>query len=298
LSIIDTNSKMLRVMACWGDKRPKDKEFELGQCWAIRRGKVHFVVNPEIDPLCPHLDHYPTYGSLCAPMSAHGEVLGMLHLCIGPKQADLSKEDQKESLETKKMLVVSIVDRYAPSLTNLRLRETLRLQSIHDPLTNLYNRRHLECSLEREARRALRHETSVGIILIDVDHFKLFNDTYSHEAGDLVLRELGAFLKKYTRGEDIACRHGGEEFTLIMPEASLENTHRRAIELWQGVKNKLRVRHHGNIYKITISLGVAVFPDHGPTVRDALNAADAALYRAKAEGRDRVAVASPVEKEV
>lgn len=291
LSILDNSYRILKVMASWGNRPAAELEFGLNDCWAFRRGKAHFVFNPEIDPLCPHLNGLPNFGCLCVPMSAQGEVLGMLHLRLG--QGNQGQLENEHGLESKRMLVVSIVERYAPSLTSLRLRETLRNQSIRDPLTDLYNRRHMWGSLIREERRAKRHRTDLGIIIIDVDHFKSFNDTYGHATGDILLRELGSFLKKYTRGEDIACRYGGEEFILILPEASLDNTHRRAEELRKGVRERLQIKRHGKILNITISLGVAVFPEHGPAADNAVSAADAALYRAKAEGRDRVVVAPP-----
>ncbi|UCF91590.1 MAG: diguanylate cyclase [Desulfobacterales bacterium] len=296
LGILNNSRKVLTTMASWGTSPVGEQEFELNQCWALRRGKVHAVVNPETTPICPHLRDWPNFGCLCAPMSAQGEVLGMLHLCIGPTDEDQSERGRVLVLESKQMLVISLVERYAPSLTSLRLRETLRNQSIRDPLTDLYNRRYMQEFLLREERRAKRHGTNLGIIIIDVDHFKAFNDTHGHEAGDILLRELGSFLKKDTREEDIACRYGGEEFTLILPEASLENTRRRAEELRLGVKEKLRVEYLGQTLRITISLGVAVYPQHGATAEDVLVAADTALYRAKAAGRDRVVLApsSPV----
>jgi diguanylate cyclase (GGDEF)-like protein len=127
--------------------------------------------------------------------------------------------------------------------------------------------------------------------MFDIDHFKHFNDTFGHEAGDTVLRVLGEFLQKRIRGEDVACRYGGEEFTLILPESSLDATRQRAQQLLQEVKC-LDLQHRGNaLSRITLSMGVAALPEHGLTAEDILRAADAALYRAKAAGRARVVVA-------
>ena len=116
---------------------------------------------------------------------------------------------------------MTVAEHIALSLANLKLHETLRSQSIRDPLTGLFNRRYMEESLEREMRRASRGRHPVGIIMLDLDHFKQFNDAFGHDAGDALLREVGAVLQRSIRGEDIACRYGGEEFTLILPEASL-----------------------------------------------------------------------------
>jgi len=184
-----------------------------------------------------------------------------------------------------------VADSVALALANLKLRETLRHQSIRDPLTGLFNRRYMEETLERETRRVARAQRPLGIIMLDVDHFKLFNDTFGHDAGDSLLREFGNFLRAHVRGEDVACRYGGEEFTLILPEASLEVTRQRAEHLRGDIKHLHAQYHDQPLGAVALSLGVAVFPDHGSTGEAVLKAADAALYRAKREGRDRVVVA-------
>ena len=176
----------------------------------------------------------------------------------------------------------------------LRLQESeagLRELSVRDPLTGLFNRRYMEETLDRELRRAERKTLPLGIIMIDLDHFKKFNDTHGHPAGDALLRQLGAFLKTHIRGSDIACRYGGEEFILILPEATLEASCERAEQVRLDLK-QMAVYYEGwPLEPVTLSLGVAVFPDHGPDRTSILKAADAALYAAKAAGRDRVAVA-------
>jgi diguanylate cyclase (GGDEF)-like protein len=235
----------------------------------------------------------PKHGCLCAPMSAQGEVLGMIHLTLGDTENNvrIENDSKKHVIESKLILVKSMVERYAPSLINLRLRETLKIQSIRDPLTGLYNRRHMQEALEREARRVERYNKTLGIIMIDVDHFKAFNDTYGHEAGDSVLKELGAFLRQRTRGEDIACRYGGEEFILILTDADIKSTKQKAEEIRKDVKT-LKIKHRSQILNITASLGVAIYPIHGVTTEETLKSADMALYQAKENGRDQVAFAS------
>jgi diguanylate cyclase (GGDEF)-like protein len=177
-------------------------------------------------------------------------------------------------------------------LSNLKMRESLRSLSIRDPLTGLFNRRHMEEFLVRELRRAERMGTPVGIIMLDIDHFKRFNDTFGHDAGDALLRDFGHYLLHGARGGDIACRYGGEEFTLILPGASLEDTHRRAEQFCDGVRTRHFAGSGPKTTPITVSLGVAVFPDHGGTGDLVLKAADAALYLAKYQGRDRVIAAT------
>jgi len=176
-------------------------------------------------------------------------------------------------------------------LNNAQLREALREQAIRDPLTGLFNRRYMEETLRREISRVTRHLHPLGIIMLDIDHFKLFNDRLGHAAGDALLREIGRFMQSHIRNEDVACRYGGEEFILIMPDASLEVALERAEQFRQAVV-ELQVRDGGRAHAgITLSLGVAIFPQHGRTVDAVLRAADAALYQAKQGGRNQVAVA-------
>lgn len=171
------------------------------------------------------------------------------------------------------------------------VEELLHDRCIRDPLTGLFNRGYLEKSLHREICRAQQNKRSLGAIVVDVDHFKRFNDTFGHEAGDLVLCELARFLQSESRPADIVCRYGGEEFLLILPEASLQVTQNHAEYLRQRVK-RLQL-HYGDraLNNITISVGVAIFPQHGATAQAVFQMADAALYRAKSQGRDRVVVA-------
>ena len=163
--------------------------------------------------------------------------------------------------------------------------------SVHDSLTGLFNRRYLDETLERELSRASRNHLSVGIIMLDIDNFKHFNDSYGHAAGDVVLETLAASLNASIRGSDIVCRYGGEEFVLILPEASLEATRLRAERLRLDAK-ELKLSYNGMLLEnVMLSLGVAAFPEHGSSRMTLLAAADAAMYRAKDEGRDRVVVA-------
>ena len=290
LSIFNRTRNVLKVVASWGKIFIENEEFKKNACWAIRRGHIHFVQNPEIDPLCPHMKNSSDDEYLCAPMIAQGEVLGMFHLRLDPDNKDLNDEDREYIYNAKQMNIINLLEHYASPLINLRLRETLRMQSIHDHLTGLYNRRYMRDTLEFEVRRAKRHNSTLGLIMVDVDHFKKFNDTYGHEVGDIVLRELGSFLRNNIRQEDIACRYGGEEFVLIMPNTSLENSRARAEDFRKKIEKDLTINHLKKIHRITVSLGVAAFPVHGHTIEETLNAADAALYLAKTRGRNRVEI--------
>ena len=167
----------------------------------------------------------------------------------------------------------------------------LRELSVRDPLTGLFNRRYLEEVLALEMIRAVRKQYPIGIIMADIDHFKRFNDTHGHAAGDAVLVQVGNLLRTHVRSSDVTCRYGGEEFVLILPEASREITQMRAEQMRDDARH-LHVQYEGQtLGALTLSLGVAVFPNNGSTEDVILKAADDALYCAKLDGRDRVVVA-------
>ncbi|HEY7677737.1 MAG TPA: diguanylate cyclase, partial [Candidatus Methylomirabilis sp.] len=286
--ILNAPRKLLEVAAVWGRSPAGKREvFAPEECWALRRGRAHLVEDTGSGLLCKHLPAPPPASYLCLPLVAHGEALGVLHLASAgeapPGGAGITPARQR--------LADTVGRQLALSLANVRLRETLRIQSIRDPLTGLFNRRYMEEILEREVRWGERKFRPVGVIMLDIDHFKQVNDTFGHDAGDAVLREVGAMLQAKVRAVDVACRYGGEEFVLILPEASLENTRRRAEQLREAAKRH-HISHEGKaIGQVSISLGAAVFPDHGATAEAVIRAADAALYRAKVAGRDRVVVA-------
>ncbi|GIV95802.1 MAG: hypothetical protein KatS3mg057_0459 [Herpetosiphonaceae bacterium] len=256
----------------------------------MRRGRVHRIEGPNAAPTCRHLSVSELAGYICIPLIAQGEALGILHL-ERQKLESASSGGDEFLAGSKQRLAVAVAEHVALSLANLKLRETLRSQAIRDPLTGLFNRRYMEESLEREIRRAARSQRPLGVIMIDLDLFKRFNDSFGHAAGDALLRELGSFLYSQVRGEDIACRYGGEEFAIILPEAHLLDTRHRAEQLREGIK-RLSIRINlGATHGVTASLGVAAFPEHGPTGEMLLRAADSALYRAKSSGGDCVMVA-------
>jgi diguanylate cyclase (GGDEF)-like protein len=194
-------------------------------------------------------------------------------------------------MESKRQLATTLARHIELALANLHLRETLRSQSIRDPLTGLFNRRSMEETLALEVARAARSRHTLSVIMLDLDRFKNFNDTFGHEAGDVLLRHLAKLLQTHIRPGDIACRYGGEEFTLILPNAPLEVAKQRTERLCELARH-LSVEHQGrSLGPVTISAGIAVFPLHGSSEETLLRAADVALYRAKTEGRDRVIVA-------
>ena len=163
-------------------------------------------------------------------------------------------------------------------------------EAITDPLTGLANRRYLWHFLPYELLRIERRQSSLAVIMIDLDHFKRINDTHGHDAGDLVLTSVAALLRRHIRGSDIACRYGGEEFVLVLPDASLEGTRRRAEGIRSAIK-RLDLTYHGKrIQNITASIGIAMFPDHAEDPEALMLRADRLMYHAKKSGRDCVVI--------
>ena len=292
LYLLNFGNDLLEAVASWGEAGlAGDPVIGRDDCWALRRGQLHVVEDKNSKVSCQHLIAAPKGAYLCAPIMGQGEVLGMLHVQYGAVDAREPEAVRKRQFESQQAWALTVSEHIALALANLRLRDTLRAQAVHDSLTGLYNRRDLERALEREVLRASRNRRTVGVIMLDLDHFKAFNDRYGHEAGDALLRVLGDYLVTHVRAEDIACRYGGEEFVVILPEASLEMSRSRAQELWKGVQG-LHVNFHGELLRgVTASLGVAAFPGHGKTTSELLRAADAAMYGAKRQGRDRVEIA-------
>lgn len=251
-------------------------------CWALRRDQP-YLTEDAAGLHCPHIAAPVKAGvaTACIPLSAQGVQLGLLYL----SEADASFLQRVDIIE-------SVAEQLSMALANLSLQERLRLQSIRDPLTGLFNRRYLEESAVRELSRCARRELPLALLMLDIDHFKAFNDVHGHAGGDAVLAEFGKLLTELSRGEDIACRYGGEEFTLILPEAPLEAAMARAEAIRRAVE-AMRVRHLGReLPQVTVSIGVAGFPQHGNVPAALLQLADEALYRAKRAGRNRVECAA------
>jgi diguanylate cyclase (GGDEF)-like protein/PAS domain S-box-containing protein len=282
LYMLNNSRNLFEAVASWGQDQQLVTLFAPDECWSVRRGRLHKVKDQKESLRCHHVTEAVPGGFLCMPLIAQGETLGVFHLRPG-----LPAETQTPALaDVKEQLAVTVAEDLALALANLKLRETLASQAIRDPLTGLFNRRYLEVTMEREINRVKRQGTPLGVIMMDLDHFKDYNDTFGHSAGDELLSALGTLLKSHIRGEDIACRYGGEEFLLILPGASMEIALERAEGLRQAVKEMHQ--HYQGLKPASLSLGVAVYPDHGDTGGQLIQSADTALYRAKRAGRDRV----------
>jgi diguanylate cyclase (GGDEF)-like protein len=289
---------VLENHAFWGDVANMDPMFGPVDCWALRRNRVHEAGLDKSSPRCGHLLGMPDMHTSCVPLTAQGESLGVLVLVepLAAAQRSAREQDADEQADRRRTLTAT-AEQIALALANLRLRDTLKSQSIRDPLTGLFNRRFLEESLERECRRSIRSSRTLSVMMLDIDHFKRFNDTFGHDAGDAVLREVGAVLRSFFRGEDVACRYGGEEFALVLTDTTAEGALARASQLREQVHQLSLSFRRQSLGPVTISVGIATLPIHATTADALLRIADKALYRAKHEGRDRVILADTTETE-
>jgi diguanylate cyclase (GGDEF)-like protein len=229
---------------------------------------------------------------LCVPLVAQGETPGIFHVQYERGERTSDTEAFEALKATQQRLSAAIAGQVALSLASLRLRETLREQSIHDPLTGLFNRRFMQESLNRELLRSKRKKTPLTVVFLDLDHFKRFNDTFGHDAGDAVLRSVAEALRTHYRADDVVCRYGGEEFAVILPESVAEEAAKRSEDLRLAVK-QLRIRHEAKVLDgITLSMGIAAFPQHASSEEELLRLADIALYQSKSRGRDRITTAT------
>lgn len=277
--LINNSQNLLDEIAVWGITN-NGTSFDPKECWALRRGNSH-QAHPHTPGLyCAHVDSETDLTpTLCLPMIAKGQTLGMFYLRF---------DDSEKISKSLQELADTVAQNIAMSFANLKLQELLRYQSLRDPLTSLYNRRYLQESLVKEIERAERNQQFISIIMLDIDHFKRFNDLYGHSAGDFVLKEVGFYLLSQIRQYDIACRYGGEELVIVMPDASIEDAIIRAEGIREGIK-QLKLEHEGKeLDSISVSIGVSCFPDSSTDADGLIRAADKALYQAKEQGRDCV----------
>ena len=250
------------------------------ECWALRRGQPHLIEDLARDAPCAHIDLPDASVAIttaCLPMSAQGTQLGFLFLSA-PGPAPMPRLEIAEAA----------AEQLSLALSNLRLRESLRRQSIRDALTGLYNRRYLEEALSHELARCARRDLPLSVLMLDVDHFKQFNDGQGHAGGDLLLAAVGELLLTRLRAEDVACRYGGEEFTVILPETDGEEAMRVAEQIRGHIAALAVSDGQRALPRVTASIGVASFPADGELGSALIQKADAALYVAKRQGRNRV----------
>lgn len=288
--LMKASHNLLERAVGWGQPLDLEPCHLPDECWALRRGKPHKTGGTDGMAACRHLSSAETHRHICLPLSAHGETLGTLclHVPLGLEGAHDNGDRRNGDREA---FYTAVAESLALAFSNLRLRETLRHQAIRDQLTGLYNRRYLLETLERELHRAAVRDQCLTVAMLDMDHFKRFNDTFGHAAGDAVLARFGVILREWKRGEDIVARYGGEEFAIVLPDMPADLAFERLESLRKTIETTV-IEHHGQLLPpLTISGGIAVYPLHAVD-RDALiGIADQALYSAKRDGRNRFSVA-------
>lgn len=261
-------------LSSWGEQPSSLEALMPESCWALRQGRS-FASSPG-ELRCAHLPSGPL-ATTCVPLRAQGQDLGVIVVRHGPQwdRVDLAE---------------AAAEQLALALANLRLRETLRTQSLRDALTGLPNRRELEQLLPREVARAQRNKIPLAVLALDIDYFKRFNDTYGHEAGDAVLQAVAKTLEVNVRAEDLVARLGGEEFVVVMPGLDAKLAREQADRLRRKVM-QIQMEHRGQpLGTVSTSVGVAVLGEHTQEGAHLIDLADRALYRAKANGRNCVEV--------
>lgn len=280
----------LESKAEWG-KPPGEAVFSPDDCLAVRRNRPHVVAGAAKGLPCPHFEKTKDDGaSICIPMRLYGEFIGILHIRF-PLPADESARTASRKLESGKQLAIISARQLGLTMKNLQFREYISGLSAKDTLTGLVSRRFIDEALTREIKKAQREKVPVGVIFMDIDHLGYMNQTYGLETGERIIKDLGAFLGEHFQGKDIACRWGADEFVIILPGSSVEATYRRAENIRGILKDHAMKSEHMQMRRVTLSMGVVAFPDHGEEAADLLQSAKAAVKTAKDEGRNRVKVA-------
>ena len=280
LYAFEPSGERLGIAARWNNSAAPDG-LGADECWSLRKGHAYKFGGAAVEFACPHCaEETGEYG--CIPILAHGKAVGLLHIRYACEAVETLAE-RRARFADRMRLAMACAEHISAPMANARMREELRDQTNRDPLTGLCNRRGLQ------AAAAKLEGGAAGLVVLDIDHFKRFNDTHGHDAGDAVLRAVGGAMARVCEGAALPCRYGGEEFVALLPGASLNATADFAERLRMEIA-ALKVRHLGTeLPKVTASFGISAAPEHGRDLDAALKIADEALYAAKARGRNQVA---------
>lgn len=285
LCMINNSRQSVDVVSTWqnGSRESAVEDFHPpDSCCGLRSGHARWRQPGQSEIHCTHFRGDAPELYLCMPIVAHGNTIGMLYVeCDSPAEVSLV-EQRMDGLR-------QVLQLTGMAIAALHLRTKLENQSIRDGLTGLFNRHFMQISLERELSRAARRKQTLAVFMLDLDHFKRFNDTFGHAAGDTALKAVADIFRSSIRTEDIACRYGGEEFTIMMPDVPLTVALNRAETIRKAIANLTVPLEQESVAEFSVSIGVAIYPDDGENADQLLRRADLALYRAKRAGRNQVA---------
>ncbi|MBN3896223.1 MAG: diguanylate cyclase [Nostoc sp.] len=274
--IIANSKNYVEIKSLWGGERSSKEIFSQSECWALRRGKLNLLSPRNSGLMCSHLIQPVNGTHLCVPLFGQGEVVGILHI-YAPEE--ISPEDQQ---------ITEIIARtLAFALNNISIKQRLAYDNLRDGMTQLFNQNYLQTITEQRLAEAERLGQPLSVIFLDIDNFKSYNSRYGHLTANIVLQGLAKLLLKSIRSFDIACRWGGEEFVIVMPNMTLETLRKRVEQLRVDIE-QMQLKDGDQILEsITASFGIAV-SEPGITVKDFLNRADQAMLEAKRTGKNRV----------
>jgi len=284
---LDDQNKM-KIATSWGAAMPEKESLRKNDCPCIQSKSLIFAEDTVSMPRCKSCGPANNHIYICIPLKDQSGEMGVLHFQFGTVCPRIFDDSFTRRLESRRMLICRMIAHYALALANIRLREALKYESRHDPLTGLFNRRHMQTLLRSAYKKATRHKKNLGIVMIDIDHFKSFNDTYGHDTGDAVLKHLGAYLKKKMCDTFQPCRYGGEEFLIMCPNLSPDELFETAESVRKGIMDDIKIPYKDKLLDVTASLGAAYFPEHGDNMDLVTQKADEALYVSKENGRNQV----------
>ena len=288
LYIYDDTRSMLHLATSWGTMPAFALDMLPDDCWALRRGRAYAFGLKPIQFACDHVSKRDT-PYFCLPIIAHGETIGLMHVVFdGFEEGGLMRNMRESVLRNRWDISLICAEQISLAVANVRLRHELHDRSVRDLLTGLWNRRWFMERAMREVSLAARDQRALALISLDVDHFKSFNDRFGHEAGDLVLREVGHTLQQAASDKVHPCRIGGEEFTLLCLDHDLDTASAQAETLRLAIAARSLAMAGQTLPQVTVSAGIGVLGRDGQRLEDVMKAADLALYRAKADGRNCV----------
>lgn len=298
LFIYSNSRDILEGVTAWGFEGSKIS-IQPQDCWALRRGRMYRYGDGMINFPCNHVVHGEAahvhqgddkqQAYLCLPIIAHGDTVGLLHLDL----SDLADDDSDwDPFSVENLAFTSrCAEQISMAVANVKLRDELHEQSTRDPLTNLFNRRYFLERCRSELARAENESTPVAVVVFDADNFKQFNDRFGHDAGDVVLCNIGDQAQRIFNEAEVTARIGGEEFAVLIPGKDLSEVEKKV----QGFVDSLSAQNitymNKSLPSVSISAGIAMYGTHGSNLTDLIRLADQAMYRAKEEGKNRVSIA-------